>query len=459
MPTHLENLTVIADGAPLAGARGALQIDSGDTFEARTASDGRLSFAVEVEPRFIGWGADLTITAEGFRPFRGRVVTGDGGHELPAVHLERLPPPPPPKPPTPRGRRKAATDGRVRVDGRRFVSDQGLPFIWRGATGFRAIEKVARGQETDVDGFFRTLAAHGVTVVRVLTMAKNLFPLSPAEGVAALPRTLELARRAKLRLEVVGLADTRSYSFDRRAHIQALGTICASAGNAFLEIANEPVHETQEPQVGDPAYLASLRALVPASVPVALGAAHGDDDESRAFVGGDYITVHGARADGDAGWRFVRHTNEQRALSEEVRKPVVNDEPRRDNLAQDKQTALAVLCRIMGLGDTFHFSAGLQAAPPEGPELAALEARRRGWDLIPADFSGAYRNTGFVDSPVAQFDDATAVRMYSSVSGNTGYTLALGVAPGGPICRWSDAWPTRTLICDVGGMRVWRVSR
>jgi hypothetical protein len=347
----------------------------------------------------------------------------------------------------------------VRVDGRRFVTDSGQPFIWRGATGFRAVEKVATGREAEVEQFFRVVTDHGVNVVRVLTMAKHLFPLHPNDGVAALPRTLELARRHRLHLEVVGLADTRSYSFDRRAHIQALGTICAAAGNAFVEIANEPVHETQEPQVGEAAYLASLRSLVPASVPVALGSAHGDDDESREFVRGDYVTVHGARKDGDGGWRFVRHTNEQRALSEEINKPVVNDEPRRDDLAEDKQIALAVLCRIMGLGDTFHFAAGLQAEPPVGAELAALDARRRGWDLIPSEFWGSYRNTGFVGSPVEKFDEPTAIRMYSAVTGSDGFTLALGVPPGGPSCRWSDAWPTRSLICDVGGVRVWRVGR
>src|SRR6185369_10882717 len=155
------------------------------------------------------------------------------------------------------------------------------------------------------------------------------------EGLAALPRALALARRCGLHLEVVGLADTRSYTFDHRAHIQALGAICATAGNAFLEIANEPVHATQRDEVGNPQFLQELRKLVPSSVMVALGAAHGDDDESDAFVGADYVTVHGARGDGDNGWRFVRHTNEQRALSERVGKPVVNDEPRRDDLGTD----------------------------------------------------------------------------------------------------------------------------
>jgi hypothetical protein len=441
MAIHLENLTVLSAGAPLAGAQGILAVDSGDRFQASSKGDGRLSFVVDIAERFEEWGAELTVTADGFKPFRGRIVMGTGGHELPAVHLDRMAPPARP----------------VHISGRRFVNDDGTPFIWRGATGFRAVEKVARGQENDVDRFFTGLVENGVTVVRVLSMAANMFPLRPDEAVAALPRTLDLARRRGLHVEVVGLADTKQYNFDHQAHIRAIGQICADAQNAFLEIANEPIHDTQRAEVGDANYLSTLRALVPPSLPVALGAAHGGDDESRAFIGGDYITVHGARDDGDNGWRFVRHTNEQRVLSEETNKPVVNDEPRRDDLSPDKHIALAVLCRMMGIGDTFHSAAGLHANLPEGPELAALKARRRGWDMIPADFFGAYKNTGFAGSPVEEFDGA--VRVYSSIAGGDGYTLGLGVtAADGPRCRWSGGWPTRTVVCSEGGVRVWRVS-
>lgn len=485
MPTHLENATVIGNHAPIAGAHGSLLLDSGDRFTSESDANGRLSFTVDVASAHLGWGADLLVEADGFEPLRIRVVTGTGDHELPHVRLVPLAPPPPASPspapapppdasprrtsttsrPARRGRARdtaripAPTLPRIRVDGRRFRTEQGQPFVWRGATGFRAIEKVARGQQADVARFFDVLAGHGVTVVRVLAMAKHLFELPPDAGVRALADTLALAGRSGLYLEVVGLADTAAYAFDHRAHITALGAACDAAGNAFVELANEPVHDTQAREVGDAGYLAALRALVPARVPVALGAAHGDDDESRAFIAGDYITVHGARGDGDGGWRFIRHTNEQRALSEEVNKPVVNDEPKRDDLAEDKQLAMAALCRILGLGDTFHFAGGLQALPPTGDELAALAARQRGWDLVPADFAGAYRNTGFVDSPVERFDDGFAVRMYSAVSGDTGYTIGLGVTAGAASCRWSGAWPSRTLLCESGGLRVWRVGR
>src|SRR5207249_4132796 len=140
-----------------------------------------------------------------------------------------------------------------------------------------------------------------------------------------------------------------------------------------------PLHPTQAPRFGDVAYLTALSGLMPASVPRALGSTHGDSDESDVLRAGDYLCIHGARTDGDSGWRWVRHTNEQRVLSERIDKPAVNDEPKRDDLAADKHLGLALLCRLFGLGDTFHFAGGLQAQIPAGAELTAFEARRHGW--------------------------------------------------------------------------------
>src|SRR5688572_14029597 len=120
LTTHLENLTVVAEDAPLNGASGTLHIDSGDEFEATTGPDGRLSFTVTVQPEHLGWGGDLTVRADGFRTFQGRVVIGFGDNELPLVILTRT----------------AGPISRVRVEGRRFVAADGTLFIWRGATGF-----------------------------------------------------------------------------------------------------------------------------------------------------------------------------------------------------------------------------------------------------------------------------------------------------------------------------------
>jgi hypothetical protein len=355
---------------------------------------------------------------------------------------------------------------RLRVDGPRgFVDPTGRRFTWRGVTGFRLIALVAHGREADARAFLAWACGGGrrATIVRVLSaLDAGLFTLTPADGLAALPRTLDLANGAGCYLEVVALAGTRapagglSTRAAMGAHVEAVGAICARyAACAAVELANENSHGSQAADLVDVPFLRALRARVPASVPVSLGSTHGIEDESDIYQDGDYLTIHGDRADGDHGWRWIRHTNEQRALAERVRKFAVNDEPNRDDLAADKQTAIAVLCMLFGLGDTFHFAAGLQAAVPTGSEAAAFEARVRGWRLVPADWSGSYRNAGFVDSPVKGI--AGAVRAYSSVAGDHGYTLILGAD--GERVEWNPDWPTRDLLLSDGGLRVYRVRR
>jgi hypothetical protein len=423
-------------GVGLAGA--VARIDAARAIEVETDANGRAFFAA------IPWDTrqtQLTIAAEGYLPYTASILIPDRPtNDWPPIALPRARP-------------------RLRVDARRFVGEDGQPFVWNGITAFRLIELVATGRKPEAEAFLSWAQAQDITIVRALAMAANLFRLDPALGAAALPETLALAANYGLYVEVVALADTGAYAFDHRSHVQVIGAAAAAVANAVVEIANEPQHSTQDRRVWEPAYLMDLRAVIPPMVPVALGAAHGPNDESRAFVGGDYVTVHGDRADGDNGWRWVRHTNEQRALSEEIRKPVVNDEPRRDDLARDKQLGLALLCRILGLGDTFHYGGGLHAQIPEGAELEALEARRRGWNAVPADFFGGYKNTGHTGSPVINADFSTVVRMYSAVRETDGYTLALGAATGGPRFTWSAEWPGRELLLQEGGVWFWRVTK
>jgi len=170
---------------------------------------------------------------------------------------------------------------------------------------------------------------------------------------------------------------------------------------------------------------------------------------------GDYLTIHGARDDGDGGWRFVRHTNEQRALADRVGKYAVNDEPRRDDLNCGRQLGMAMLTRLFSLGDTFHSAAGLQAQPFAGGEADAFACRARGWAAVPDDWWGSYANAGFINSPVKSFDGA--VRVYSSVNGERAYVLVLGATPSLRI-DWNDGW-SRELIINESGAQLYAVKR
>ena len=273
----------------------------------------------------------------------------------------------------------AAAAPLLRVRGTHFVRADGTVFQWRGITAFRLVELVAHGREPDAEAYLRWAAAQQLTVVRVLAMARVLFTLSPSDGEEALPRLLERAARQGIVVEVVALADTASYDIDLAAHVRAVGRICRAQGNCAIEIANEPYHPTQSGQVHDRAFLRRLRREIPPEIPVSLGTL---DDEGE-LASGDYVTWHSPR-EGD--WPVK--LGEGAGLLRRFGKPVVADEPmgaasrairgRRDNIPEHFARA-AKICRELGLGATFHYESGLQAARPDATERRCLAAWLSAW--------------------------------------------------------------------------------
>lgn len=277
---------------------------------------------------------------------------------------------------------------RIHISGTRFVNADGSIFHWRGATAFRLVEQVAHGREADAVAYLDWAKSNGVTVVRVLTMARHLFELTPADGVAALPRLLTLAAARGVHVEVVALADTAEYDLDTAgidAHVAAVGKIAAAHPNALLEIANEPFHHTQHTSLHDRATLARLASLIPDEVVVAYGS-----DKPETSGGGDYVTVHMPR--GGAPWNHVVALAAGAALVSSYQRPVVSDEPigvaaeaargRRDN-SPERMRAAALLTRMTGMHATFHYEAGLQGRIPEGIEGECFDAWREAWTLLP----------------------------------------------------------------------------
>ena len=253
------------------------------------------------------------------------------------------------------------------------------PFDWRGISAFALVEQIAHGRESDAAAYLDWAARNQLTVVRVLTMARHLFTLSPEEGRTALPRLLEMASTRGLYVEVVALADTAAIPVELDGHVKAIGTIAAEHANALIEIANEPGHRTQHPDVHDAGRLKALAAFVPDEVLVALGSAEYGSD----FAGGDYATFHFRRDPRADGWGHVLRLAEGAKLVSRWRKPVVSDEPigagprfvagRRDN-EPARFGAAALLTRLAGMYPTFHYEGGLLAKIPSGPELEALQA-------------------------------------------------------------------------------------
>lgn len=266
--------------------------------------------------------------------------------------------------------------GRISASGTRFVQADGSPFDWRGITAFRLAEQVARGREREAAAYLDWAAARGVTVVRVLAMARHLFALTPEDGRRALPRLLDLAADRGIHVEIVALADTAELTIDLDAHVRAVGAIAAAHPNALVEIANEPFHPTQHASLHDRATLARLATLIPDPVMVAFGS-----DTPDTSGGGDYVTVHMPR--GERPGDHVKALEKAGDLVTRYGRPVVSDEPigagpvldpgRRDN-APERFRAAARATRAAGMYATFHYESGLHARIPQGVELASFEA-------------------------------------------------------------------------------------
>ena len=301
---------------------------------------------------------------------------------------------------------------RLQIQGNEFVDQAGQAFRWRGITAFRLAEMLARGREQDVVAYLDWARRERLTVVRVLLMARHLFQLTPQDGVAALPRLLQLAAERGLYVEAVLLADTGEQSLDLPALVKAAAPVLVKHPNALAEIANEPWHPTQDPRLHDPAYVASLARLLPATVPVALGSLEGHDGYAAE---GTYATWHAPRSNRDGGWGHVVEIAAGASLPQRWQKPVISDEPigaaesyvpgRRDN-DPARFAAAAALTRLAGLGATFHYEGGLQARTPAGRERECFDAWRRGLDALAALPAGG------------QFAEAQGLEAIARVSGS-----------------------------------------
>ena len=346
----------------------------------------------------------------------------------PEREVAALPPPAAPESLAP------AAPVHLRVAGTSFVDAAGKPFAWRGISAFRLVEMVAHGREHEAAAYLDWASANGLTVVRVLTMAHHLFTLAPAEGVAALPRLLEMAAARKLHVEVVALADSAAIDVNLEAHVRAVGEVAAAHGNTLIEIANEPVHPTQRAQVHEADIIAMLAATVPKTVPVSLGSVERGDG----FAAGSYVTWHVPRTDEPAGWGHVLAIADGAELVQKWKKPVVSDEPigaasvfvpgRRDNDVS-RFRAGALLTRLAGLGATFHYEGGLHARIPRGRELECFKGWSEAWHLLPDDIErrGVFARAGEPDSAAAAYDRSAAAAVFERRDEKQAWVVAVGV--------------------------------
>jgi hypothetical protein len=280
----------------------------------------------------------------------------------------------------------------------------------------------------------------------VLAMGQGFMNLSPADGMGALPRLLELAAKHDLHVEIVALAGTRDAPVDLDQHLADIGRIAEGFDNAIVEIANEPVHPSQSADVHRPEVLTRLRTRVPGSVPAAFGSVERGDG----FAAGDYITWHVPRDDRFDGWGHVLAIAEGDELLRRWNKPVISDEPigagpryeagRRDD-SPARFRAAALLTRLAGLGATFHYEGGLQATVPTGRELQCFQAWNEAWTLLPSDLerSGTFRRAGDELAAVAEVRPDKALAVFERQRGNTVWVVI--VRPQADFSlRWRSGW-------------------
>ena len=339
----------------------------------------------------------------------------------------------------------------LKVSGYGFTHPDGRPFAWRGITAFRLVEMEATGHGAEADAYLRWAAAERLTVVRVLAMAKHLFDLPPDRGLGALDALLERAARHGLVVEVVALADTAAYPIDLKAHVRRVGEICARHANAVIELANEPYHGTQRPEVQDTASLATLRAELPADIPVALGAG----SYPELLTAGEFVTVHYPRPD---GWRWIAALKDAIAHRSRAAKPVIDDEPigagervepgRRD-ADPERFRAAAIAGRLMGIGATFHYEDGLHARRPRGNTLACFRAWQQGMALVPGDAAVEPLEPGAA-APVRAVRGEHA-SIFLGRRGDRAWVLVAGTTPQTAI-EWNQGW-------TVTMRRTWPASR
>jgi hypothetical protein len=345
-----------------------------------------------------------------------------------------------------RGSASPRVQHHLRVSGASFTTADRHPFQWRGITAFRLLEYVAGGKEDEAERFLSWAERQRLTVVRVLAMGGGFMNLSAEDGRNALPRLLDLAAAHRLHIEIVALAGTRDTPLDLDAQLEAIGRIATEHDNALIEIANEPAHPSQLPDVHRPETLVRLRSRVPRTIPVALGLVEGLERASA----GDYITWHPPRDPGRDGWGHVLALADGRDLLKQWNKPVVSDEPigagaafetgRRDD-SPERFRAAALLTRLAGLGATFHYEGGLQAAIPTGRELECFNAWNEAWTLLPSDIerTGAFKRAGEDGAAVVDYSQDKALAVFERQRGNLAWVAVINPSQGFAM-RWGSGW-------------------
>lgn len=343
--------------------------------------------------------------------------------------------------------------GRVRIDGRAYVNDAGTfrPVFQSGLylCVKSPAERAAFMDETRALGFngFRVFCGHLGQVNQTPEMAR-----------AVLPTLLDEAAQRGLYVYVCACTGG---GYDVEAHLTAIAQICSEHVNAILEGANEIGHGSQSELVNDvPRFLATCQRVIPASVTWTLGAPVGTDEPTPEGTyptdGGQFNDAHLDR--GRPFWDQVRRVREIRAIADDTDKAAMSGEP----IGADEESipgkreadptffwTLGLLCRGFEVGGVFHSEDGLNGRTLRPNQLECARAYVAGGRAIPVADRLQFINAGWTNppSPVTSYDSDRAVRCYSFVVGNRGWTAVIGIT-GDPAIVWGNGWAPVGVVAE-----------
>lgn len=368
--------------------------------------------------------------------------------------------------------------GRIGRDGRQFVGPTGQAFNYRGVSEFLLplyLNDKSRSPEENeklVGARMDERARQGYSVLRVFgTVPWDNATLKPFDDFDAYKANTEklfsMAKDRGLYVEFTAFtgADKTVPPNKRGEYVDFVAQLAKKYDNSFVELCNESF---QNGLSKDELYELGRRFKQTApQVMLAGSSAQGDSidgsaEDAAMFAKApfDYVTLHSERADGDDGYRWVRHMREGEGVSSATGLPVVQDEPigsssnnipgRRDNVGQHFRDG-ALVAAITGQGFTFHTERAVTVDPnarvgEPGADMTNVS------DLVPADARGTHFVNGhWPESPLDvgnQFDSSVLrvfTRMKNDGSGFWTYPvqikndLDLGVKR-----------PTHLTVKDVG---------
>lgn len=352
-------------------------------------------------------------------------------------------------------------------DGRFFKYTDGTVFRWRAITWFRFLEQVKNGEDLS---YLDVLREMGFNILRVLSTA-TWFGLSPEEGREVLAKAKEIAYKKGFYLEVVAVVDSGVRDYDWKYHARRIAEICAEGDyTTFYEFANEPGHGVQSEELHNLAACTRFAEDAVRGLNLNYSAGSWGTDEpgpndTIPHPVGNYLTPHLDR--GRDKWNQVRRVRELEALNHISNRPVINDEPIGFDELDGSQTGrqrfndpdialtFGVLSRIMEVGTTFHCQSGLKCEELGPVQLKCAQDFILGTKLVPDNSILRFKNVGWVDSPIASYNESNCIRVYSGL-GDGQIVIALGLT-GDPEIVMKNGYVLGERIIDRDAVKVWRL--